>query len=74
MQTAIEVIKSGMAFGWIPEHLIHAALQREELVQLSLKFGGEKTGGLFISLADENCSMSQALAENLLRKAAEIKT
>jgi DNA-binding transcriptional LysR family regulator len=70
MYTAIEVIKSGMAFGWIPRHLVEQELAAGELVQLRLKFGGENSGSLIITLADENCVMSQALAGILKTKAA----
>lgn len=58
---AIDVIRSGMAFGWIPRHLIGAALESGELQKLDLGFGGEKSGTLFISMANEECVMSQAL-------------
>lgn len=67
MYTAIEVINSGMAFGWIPRHLIEKELASGELVQLQLKFGGDKSGSLFIILADEHCAMSHALVEILKR-------
>lgn len=62
MHTAIEIILSGMAFGWVPAHLIRSELAAGELVELNLKFGGDKRASLFISLADEECKMSQALA------------
>lgn len=62
MHTAIEVILSGMAFGWVPAHLIQNELASGQLIELHLKFGGEKRGALFISLADEECKMSGALA------------
>jgi len=62
MTMAVDVIRSGLAFGWVPSHLTHKAIEAGELVKLDLKFGGEKTGGLFISLADEECATSQALA------------
>lgn len=71
MYTAIEVINSGMAFGWIPEHLINKALVSGTLVRLQLKFGGDKSGALFISLADEHCAMSQALLTNLKLKLSD---
>ena len=70
MYTAIEIIRSGMAFGWIPAHLIQTQLETGELVALNLKFGGEKSAGLYISLVDEECLMSQTLAEILKSKAA----
>ncbi len=62
MHTAIEIINSGMAFGWVPLHLINREINSGELIQLQLKSGGEKSGSLFITLADESCAMSQALA------------
>lgn len=65
MYTAIEVIRSGMAFGWIPEHLIKQELESELLVPLQFAFGGEKTSALFISLADEQCVMSAAFSQML---------
>ncbi len=62
MHTAIEIINSGMAFGWIPRHLINRELDSGELIRLQLKSGGAKSGSLFMTLADESCTMSQALA------------
>lgn len=62
MHTAIEIIYSGMAFGWIPQHLIDKGLSSGELIRLQLKSGGEKSTSLFITLADESCVMSLALA------------
>ena len=62
MHTAIEIIYSGMAFGWIPLHLIGKGLSSGELMRLQLESGGEKSASLFITLADESCAMSQALA------------
>jgi len=70
MGMAIDVIRSGLAFGWVPAHLIQPALLSGELLELNLKFGGDKTGMLFISLADEECSTSQALAGLLKAKSA----
>ncbi len=70
MHTAIEVIQSGMAFGWIPAHLIQQPLAEGSLCELKLKFGGEKAGPLFISLANEECKMSQALAALLKSRVA----
>jgi DNA-binding transcriptional LysR family regulator len=68
MHTAIEIINSGMAFGWIPRHLIDRELTSGELIQLQLKSGGEKSTSLFITLADESCAMSQALAGMLVSR------
>ena len=70
MATAIKVIKSGMAFGWIPEHLIYKELASGELIPLTLKLGGEKTGSLFITLADEQNSLALTLAKILKHKAS----
>lgn len=70
MHTAIEIINSGMAFGWIPLHLIDKELSSGELIQLRLKSGGKKSGSLFIMLADDSCSMSQALAGMLKSRIA----
>ena len=72
MHTAIEIINSGMAFGWIPRHLIDRELTSGELIQLQLKSRGEKSGSLFITLADESCTMSQALAGMLKSSMATI--
>ena len=70
MHTAIEIILSGMAFGWIPAHLIQRELASGELIEMNLRFGGEKKASLSISLADEDCKMSQALAAILKLRAA----
>jgi len=72
MSTAIEIIQSGMAFGWIPRHLIEKQLDTGELVQLQLNFGNEKSGSLFITIADEHCSMSHALADILKQKVSPL--
>jgi DNA-binding transcriptional LysR family regulator len=65
MYTAIEIVCSGMAFGWIPEHLINDKLVSGELLSLQMGFGGEKTAVLFLTLADESCITSRALADTL---------
>lgn len=70
MYTAIEVIRSGLAFGWIPEHLIRQELESGALLPLQLKFGGDKSGALFISLADEQCVMSAAFSQILKVRAS----
>ena len=70
MYTAIDVISGGMAFGWIPRHLIENELASGELIQLQLKFGSEKTNPLFIIFADELCAMSQALVGILKLKSS----
>jgi DNA-binding transcriptional LysR family regulator len=72
MHTAIEIINSGMAFGWIPRHLINRELDSGELIRLQLKSGGEKSGSLFMTLADESCTMSQALAGMLKSRISAI--
>ena len=67
--TAIDIIQSGMAFGWIPDYLVQAQIDTGALVELQLNFGGEKSGALFIAIADENCPISQALAKILISNA-----
>jgi len=73
MYTAIDIIKSGMAFGWIPKHLIEQDLHRGCLQRLDLNFGGEKSGALFITLAAEECMMSRALADCLIARANQAR-
>lgn len=65
MATATKVVLSGLAFGWIPAHLVRHELESGQLVQLSLASGGDKTESLYLTVEDEHCTMSHALASLL---------
>ena len=71
MATAIVVIASGMAFGWVPRHMVREELQSGEFKELSLEFGGEKSGGLYLTVADADCAMTRELVVMLRNRAAE---
>lgn len=67
MQTAKEIIKSGKAFGWIPQHLIKKELANKTLIPLQLSFGKQKDGHLYLLIAEENCEVIQAMAATITR-------
>jgi DNA-binding transcriptional LysR family regulator len=52
IESAIEAVRSGMCFGWLPVYRIESYLASGELVSLRLPLGGERFVRIFIVLRD----------------------
>lgn len=52
IESAIEAVRSGMCFGWLPAYRIAPYLHSGELVRLRLPMGGERTVRLFLVMKD----------------------
>jgi DNA-binding transcriptional LysR family regulator len=51
-EAAIEAVRSGMCFGWLPVYRIQPLLQSGELVPLRMPIGGERYARLFLVVKD----------------------
>jgi DNA-binding transcriptional LysR family regulator len=51
-EAAIEAVRSGMCFGWLPVYRIQPLLQSGELVPLRMPIGGERFARLFLVVKD----------------------
>lgn len=56
IESAIEAVRSGMCFGWLPVYKIQDYLDSGELVKLRLPMGGERLARLFLVLRDFDSS------------------
>jgi DNA-binding transcriptional LysR family regulator len=52
IESAIEAVRSGMCFGWLPVYRIQPYLATGELVGLRLPMGGERFARMFLVLRD----------------------
>jgi DNA-binding transcriptional LysR family regulator len=52
IDSAIEAVRSGMCFGWLPVHRIRPHLESGELVGLRLPMGGERFARMYLVLKD----------------------
>lgn len=52
IESAIEAVRSGMCFGWLPVHRIRTHLESGELVGLRLPMGGERFARMYLVLQD----------------------
>jgi len=52
IDSAIDAVRSGMCFGWIPAYKIRTYLESGELVALRLPMGGERLARLFLVIRD----------------------
>ena len=52
IESAIDAVRSGMCFGWIPSYRIRTYLESGELIELRLPMGGERFCRLFLALRD----------------------
>lgn len=50
METALATVEAGLAYAWLPEHLIRASLSRGALRPLPLMLGGVRNVGLHLVL------------------------
>lgn len=67
IESAIEAVRSGMCFGWLPVYRIASYLHSGELVDLRLPLQGERLVRLFLVLKEtEMMSGEKSLLANLL--------
>jgi DNA-binding transcriptional LysR family regulator len=59
IDSAIDAVRSGMCFGWIPAYRIRAHLESGELVALRLPMGGERFARLFLVLRDVDATSQE---------------
>jgi DNA-binding transcriptional LysR family regulator len=52
IESAIEAVRSGLCFGWLPVYRIRPYLESGELVGLRLPMGGERFARMFLVLRD----------------------
>jgi DNA-binding transcriptional LysR family regulator len=52
IESAIEAVRSGMCFGWLPVYRIQPYLSSGELVELRLPLGGERFARMFLVLRE----------------------
>lgn len=70
IEAAIEAVRSGMCFGWLPVYRIEPLLQSGELIPLRIPIGGERFSRLFLvvrdvdSLSREKNYVSELLGAN----------
>jgi DNA-binding transcriptional LysR family regulator len=55
IDSAIEAVRSGMCFGWLPVYRIAPYLNSGELVGLPLPLGGERSVRMFMVLKELDC-------------------
>ncbi len=58
IESAIEAVRSGMCFGWLPAYRIEPLLQSGELLPLRMAIGGERIARLYLVVKDVD-SLSQ---------------
>lgn len=67
IESAIEAIRSGMCFGWLPVHRIASYLDSGELVGLRLPLKGERLVRLFLVINDaDSASRERSILADLL--------
>ena len=52
IESAIEAVRSGMCFGWLPVYRIQNYLESGELIGLNLPLGGERFARIFLVLRE----------------------
>jgi DNA-binding transcriptional LysR family regulator len=52
IESAIEAVRSGMCFGWLPVYRIRQFLASGEMVGLRLPMGGERFARMFLVVKD----------------------
>ncbi len=68
-ESAIQLISSGLGFGWLPEHVIHEQLENNTLKCLPLNEGREITAILYLVYADyELAGPATKLFANILKQ------
>ena len=50
MEASLATVKAGLAYAWLPEHLLSEAIQRGELRALPLEMGGSRPASLYLVL------------------------
>lgn len=52
IESALEAVRSGMCFGWLPVYRIQSQLESGEFVGLRLPLGGERSARMFLIIRD----------------------
>lgn len=74
IESAIEAVRSGMCFGWLPVHRIRSYLNSGELVGLRLPLKGERLVRLFLAMNDsDSTSRERNLLADLLGANRELE-
>ncbi len=50
MEASLSMVKAGLGYAWLPEHLLSEAIQRGELRALPLEMGGSRPASLYLVL------------------------
>jgi DNA-binding transcriptional LysR family regulator len=56
IETAVEAVRSGMCFGWLPVYRIRKELESGEFVGLRLPVGSERFARMFLIIRDFDAS------------------
>ncbi len=51
-ETAIEIVKAGLAFAWLPQHLIREDLEQQRLIPLPLDYGFRRFSPVYLVVAN----------------------
>jgi DNA-binding transcriptional LysR family regulator len=74
LQTALDLVRAGMGFAWLPRHMVAADLAAGSLRELALARGGVRRSPLHLVLARPDEQRPAALAfAALLRKAVSVE-
>ena len=66
IESAIEAVRSGICFGWLPVYRIQTYLESGEFVPLRLPMGGDRFSRMFLVLRDmESTSQEKSFLANL---------
>lgn len=61
IETAIEAVRSGFCFGWLPAYRIQGALDSGELISLRMSMGSERQVRLSVMCTDPDTSSQEVL-------------
>jgi DNA-binding transcriptional LysR family regulator len=75
IEAAIDSVRSGLCFGWLPEYRIHAYLASGEFVPLRMPVGGTREARLNLVSKDSNLGSREVIAlAELLGMNGEVQT
>jgi DNA-binding transcriptional LysR family regulator len=75
IDSAIEAVRSGMCFGWLPVYRIRQFLDSGEMVPLRLPIGGERSARMFLIVKDlEASSQEKSFLADLFGANREVET
>lgn len=67
LQTALDIVRSGIAYAWLPAHLIQSDLDKGSLRPLPLRSGQHRTGALHLFFANDTPGPACHVLANCLR-------